>query len=44
MVNHLNQSPIVPLTWMALLWRLALTALLLLLLAAAGTAGFSPTL
>jgi hypothetical protein len=43
MVNQLNQ-PSMPLTWTALLWRLALTALLLLFLAATGATGFSPTL
>jgi hypothetical protein len=46
MVHQLNQSSIVTiqLTWHSILWRLVLTALLLLLLAGSGVTIFKPVM
>ncbi|MBN1991139.1 MAG: hypothetical protein JW953_00430 [Anaerolineae bacterium] len=43
MVNNLNQPSLasMPLTWQSVLWRLVLTALLLLMLAGSGITIFS---
>jgi hypothetical protein len=46
MVHQLNQSSIasMQLTWQSILWRLVLTALLLLLLAGSGVTIFKPVI